>query len=80
MSTLSRTSNRTPFRKNVLKEISCKSDLNSRLLHDRPVISLGHQEGQRAFCDGPKFFKLCGILSNYVQHIFPGGRKILQRG
>jgi len=31
----------------------------------RRVTSLGHQGGQ--------FFKLCPIVLNYVQHIFPGG-------
>jgi len=29
--------------------------------------------GRRAFWEGHKFFKLCPIFSNYVQHIFPGG-------
>jgi len=32
--------------------------------------------GRRVFWEWPKFFKLCPILSNYVQHIFPGGAKI----
>jgi len=36
----------------------------------RPVTSLGHQVGRRVFWKGPKFFKLCPILLNYVQHIF----------
>jgi len=34
---------------------------------------LGHQEGGRVFFEGPKFFELCPIISNHVQHIFPGG-------
>jgi len=38
----------------------------------RPVISLGHQVGQKVFWEGHKFFKLYPILSNYVQHIFQG--------
>jgi len=37
---------------------------------------LGTPGGRRVFWEWPKFFKLCPILSNYVQHIFPGGRKI----
>ena len=40
----------------------------------RPVTSLGHQ-GWRGgvFWKGPIFFKLCPIVFNYAQHIFPGG-------
>jgi len=41
----------------------------------RPVTSLGHQEGRRVFREGLKFFELCPIVSNYVQHIFSGGAK-----
>ena len=42
----------------------------------RSVTSLGHQEGRRVFREGPKFFELCPIFLNYVQHIFPeGGEK-----
>jgi len=39
---------------------------------------LGHHEGRRVFREGPKFFKLCPVVLNYVQHIFLGGRKIFQ--
>jgi len=39
----------------------------------RPVTRLGHQEGRRVFRVEPKFFELCPIFLNYVQHIFPGG-------
>jgi len=39
----------------------------------RPVTSLGHQVGRRVCWEGPKFFKLCSIFFNYVQHTFPGG-------
>jgi len=39
----------------------------------RPVTSLGHQVRPRAFWEGTKFFKLCPIILNYVQHIFPRG-------
>jgi len=46
------------------------------VMWSRPVTSLGHQEGRRVFSEGPKVFKLCPIVSNYVQHIFPGGEKI----
>ena len=42
----------------------------------RSVTSLGRQEGRRVFREGPKFFELCPIFLNYVQHIFPeGGEK-----
>jgi len=41
----------------------------------RPVTSLGHQERRRVFGEGTKFFELCPIFSNYIQHIFPGGAK-----
>ena len=37
------------------------------------VTSLGHQVGRRVFWEGPKLFKLCPMVLNYVQHIFPGG-------
>jgi len=43
----------------------------------RPVTNLGHQEGRRVFREGPKFFQLCPIFLNYVQHIFPGGNIFL---
>ena len=39
----------------------------------KPVASLGHQVGQRVFWEGPKLFKLCPIVLNYVQHIFQRG-------
>ena len=39
----------------------------------RPVTSLGHQGGRRVFWEGTKFFKLCPIILNYVQHIFTSG-------
>ena len=41
----------------------------------RPVTSLRHQEGREVFREGPKFFELCPIFLNDVQHIFPGGAK-----
>jgi len=41
----------------------------------RPVTSLGHQEGQRVFREEPKFFELCPIFLNFVQHIFSGVAK-----
>jgi len=44
-------------------------------LATRPVTSLGHQEGRRVFREGPKFFELCPLFSNYIQHVFPGGTK-----
>ena len=45
---------------------------------DRPKSSLRHQGEWRVCWEGPKFFKLCPKVLNYVQHVFPGGRKILQ--
>jgi len=45
----------------------------------RPVTSLGHEEGRRFFCEGPKFFKLCPIILN-IQHIFPEGAKTCYGG
>ena len=43
--------------------------------NSRPVTSLGHQEGRRVFWEGPKFFELCPIFLNYVQHNFLGRAK-----
>jgi len=42
---------------------------------NKPMTSFGHQGRRRVFSEGPKFFKLCPIVSNYVQRIFPGGAK-----
>ena len=47
---------------------------------NRPVTSLGHQWGRRVFWEWHNFFKLCPVLSNYVQHIFPGRAKIFLGG
>jgi len=44
----------------------------------RPVTSLGHQGGEEFF-EG-QIFKLCPIVSKYVQHIFPGRAKIFLGG
>jgi len=46
----------------------------------RPVISLEHQEERRVFREEPKFFELCPIFLNYVQHFSKGGRKCFQGG
>ena len=46
----------------------------------RPVTSLRHQERRRAFWEGPKFFELFPIVSNCIQHIFPGGGEKFSRG
>ena len=49
---------------------------NSLVVAITPVTSLGLQ-GRKEFSEsGPKVFKLCPILSNYVQRIFPGGANI----
>ena len=46
----------------------------------RSVTSLGHQGWRRVFWEEPTFFKLCPIVFNYAQQIFPGGRNGLLRG
>jgi len=46
----------------------------------RPVTGLGPQGCRKVCWKGPKFFKLCLIVFNYAQQIFPGGRKVLQGG
>ena len=43
---------------------------------DRPVTRLGHQGVQEFSESGPSLITICPILSNYVQCIFPMGRKI----
>ena len=73
--------------------VVCDLDCTLWVQGVRPATSLGHQAWRRAFWEGPKFFKLCPIdtkqtlalrqcpiVFNYVQHIFPGGRKVLQVG
>jgi len=42
----------------------------------RPVTSLGHPEGRKVFWEGTKFFQLCPIILNYVQHIVQWEKKI----
>jgi len=44
---------------------ACQSFL-SVIVRSRPITSLGHQRKRRVFWEGPKFFKLCPIVSNYV--------------
>jgi len=41
---------------------------------------LGTRGGRRVFREGPKFFELCPIFKNYVQHIIPGVAKIFLGG
>jgi len=45
--------------------------------HTQACIQLGTPRGanRRLFWEEHKFFKLCPIVSNYVQRIFPGGSK-----
>jgi len=39
--------------------------------HQQTPYNIGfHQEGRRVFWEGPKFFELYPIFSNYIQHIF----------
>jgi len=56
-----------PQRK-ILSNFRC----NFKVVPTRPVTSLGHQGGEK-FSEWPNTFKLCQIVLNYVQHIFPGG-------
>jgi len=50
-----------------------------KILHyvtiQRPVTRLGRRRDEE-FSEGEKIFKLCPIVSKYVQHIFPGEAKI----
>jgi len=46
----------------------------------RNQLGTPHQGGRRVFQEGDKFFKLCPIVSKYVQHIFPVGAEIFLRG
>jgi len=45
-----------------------------------PVTSLVHQGWRTVFWEWPKFFKLCPMLLNNVEHIFPGVSKIFLGG
>jgi len=42
--------------------------------NDQACNQLGTPGEAKSFCDWPKFVKLRPILSNYGQHIFPGGK------
>ena len=44
----------------------------------RPVTRLEPKERRRVFWEGPKFFKLCLVVLNYLQHIFLGERTFFQ--
>ena len=52
------------------------SNLHLVALIGRHVASLERQGGEELSKAGPKFFKLCPIVVNYVQHYFPGGQKV----
>jgi len=41
---------------------------------------LGTPGGAKSFLGGAKFFELCPVVLNDVQHIFPGGSKIFLGG
>ena len=48
-------------------------------IHHQPPKQARNQlgtSGGRVFWEGPKFFKLCPVVLNYVQHILPGEGKI----
>ena len=57
-------------------EKACRQTSGARFafVGTRPVSSLGQQEGQRFVWEGANFFELFPIVSNYIQHIFPGGK------
>jgi len=46
--------------------LSTRSEVRTKL-----VTSLGHQGWRRVFWEGLKLLKLCLIVFNYAQHIFP---------
>ena len=46
----------------------------------RPVTILVHHGWRRVFLEGPKFFKVCLIVFNYAQQIFPGVAKNFAEG
>jgi len=56
----------------------CRNIYNSweNSMSSRTVTSLGHQVERRVFWEGPKFFELCPVVLNHVQHIFLKGRTI----
>jgi len=53
----------------------CSSEPVTRL--DQARNQLGTLGERRVFLEGPKFFKLCAIVLNNVQHIFAGDRNFL---
>jgi len=66
------------------RELSKTAELFSKSVFVQ-ILAYGHQArnqlvtpggGREVFWEGPKVFKLIPILLNYVQRIFPGGRKI----
>jgi len=61
--------------KNALFWLQCFFFTHASFRH---VTSLGHQGVRRVFREGPKFFELCSMVLNFVQHIFPGEAKIFQ--
>jgi len=52
-----------------------KKTFDFLLCIDRPVTSLGHQEGRRVFREGSKFFELCPIFLNLCPTHFSRGAK-----
>jgi len=67
------------LRINVTSRVFVKKPIH-QTVSPRPVTSLGHQVWRKVFWEGPKFFKLCPIVFNYAQKIFPGVRKGFQWG
>ena len=65
-----------------LSRSCCRCPEQTNLVRSRrtSVTSLGHQRGPRGFWEWPKFFKLCPILLNNVQHSFPEGEKNFPKG
>ena len=55
--------------------LHARNKYRNRLVMSKQA-SLDHQEGRRVFWEGPKFFELYPIFSNYTQQIFLGEAEI----
>ena len=64
--------------RNFWGDESSHDDRHRLCLKKQP--SLGHQGRRKVIWEWTNLFKLCAILLNNVQHIFPGGTKIFQGG
>jgi len=57
---------------NYDNEVIRQAQMPPHTVYNRSITSLGRQ-GRRVFREGPKFFELCPIFLNFVQHIFLEG-------